>query len=82
MIIYNYQIITWNIWTELEEILVVFVCLYIRNDIKYKLRPDLCRANSNFESCFIEIENDKSRNNSASNSSNSSNPAGAHMGPT
>ena len=38
------------------------VCLYIRNDIKYKLRPDLCRANTNFESCFIEIENDKSRN--------------------
>ena len=38
------------------------VCLYIRNDIKYKLRPDLCRANSNFESCFIEIENDKNRN--------------------
>ena len=38
------------------------VCLYIRNDIKYKLRPDLCRANSNFESCFIEIESDKSRN--------------------
>ena len=38
------------------------VCLYIRNDTKYKLRSDLCRANSNFESCFIEIENDKSRN--------------------
>ena len=38
------------------------VCLYIRNDIRYKLRPGLCRANSNFESCFIEIENDKSRN--------------------
>ena len=44
----------------MDEILVVF-CLYIRNDIKYKLRPDLCRANSNFESCFIEIENDKNR---------------------
>ena len=29
------------------------VCLYIRNDIKYKLRPDLC---------IIETENDKSRN--------------------
>ena len=38
------------------------VCLYIRNDIKYKLRPDLYRANTNFESCFIEIENDQSRN--------------------
>ena len=38
------------------------VCLYIRNDINYELRPDLCRANSNFESCFIEIENNKSRN--------------------
>ena len=38
------------------------VCLYIRNDIKYKLRTDLCRANSNLESCFIEIENNKNRN--------------------
>ena len=38
------------------------VCLYIRNDIKYKLRTDLCRANSNLESCFIEIENDITRN--------------------
>ena len=38
------------------------VCLYIRNDIKYKLRTDLCRANSNFESCFIEIENNNCRN--------------------
>ena len=26
-------------------------------NIKYKLTTDLCRANSNFESCFIEIEN-------------------------
>ena len=38
------------------------VCLYIRNDIKYKVRQDLCKANSNFESCFIEIENGKCRN--------------------
>ena len=26
MIISNYKIITWNIWTKLDEILVVFVC--------------------------------------------------------
>ena len=36
------------------------ICLYIRNDIKYKLRPDLCRAHSNFELCSLEIENDES----------------------
>ena len=30
--------------------------------MKYKLRIDLCRANSNFESCFIEIENNICRN--------------------
>ena len=32
------------------------VCLYISEQIKYKLRSDLCIANSSFESCFIEIE--------------------------
>ena len=31
--------------------------MYINEKIKYKLRTDLCRASSNFESCFIEIEN-------------------------
>ena len=36
--------------------------MYIKSDIKYKLRTDLCVANANFESCFIEIENSKSRN--------------------
>ena len=38
------------------------VFLYIRNDVKYKLRTDLCTANSNFELGFIEIENNKGRN--------------------
>ena len=33
------------------------VCMYINEKIKYKLRTDLSRASSNFESCFIEIEN-------------------------
>ena len=32
------------------------VCLYISDEIKYKLRTDLCVANANFESRFIEIE--------------------------
>lgn len=38
------------------------VCLYVSSSIKYKLRSDLCIANSNFESCFIEIENTNTRN--------------------
>ena len=33
------------------------VCLYISNHIKYKLRKDLCISNTNYESCFIEVEN-------------------------
>ena len=37
-------------------------CLYIRHDIKYKVRADSCRANLNFESCFIEMENNSFRN--------------------
>ena len=32
------------------------VCMYISDQVKYKLRTDLCQANSSFESCFIEIE--------------------------
>ena len=32
------------------------VGIYIANNIKYKLRHDLCKANPHFESCFIEIE--------------------------
>ena len=38
------------------------VCLYIKDHIKYKLRQDLCIANSNLESCFIEIENSFGKN--------------------
>ena len=38
------------------------ICLYIRDDIEYKLRPELCKANCNFESCFIEVINSKCRN--------------------
>ena len=38
------------------------VGLYISNDVKYKLRHDLCRAKSNFESCFVEIENNNMKN--------------------
>ena len=33
------------------------VCMYISEEIKYKLRIDLSKANSSYESCFIEIEN-------------------------
>ena len=38
------------------------VCLYISDSIKYKLREDLCIANANFESCFIEIQHQHKRN--------------------
>lgn len=38
------------------------VCMYISNKLKYKLRTDLCKANSNFESCFVEIENNNQKN--------------------
>ena len=33
------------------------VCMYISEELEYKLRTDLCQANPNYESCFIEIEN-------------------------
>ena len=33
------------------------VCLYISDEIKNTLRKDLCKANENFESCFVEIDN-------------------------
>jgi exonuclease III len=33
------------------------VCMYISDHVNYKVRKDLCHANSNYESCFIEIEN-------------------------
>ena len=38
------------------------VCMYITDKVKYKLRADLSMANSNYESCFIEIENNKHKN--------------------
>ena len=38
------------------------VCMYITEKVKYKLRADLSVANSNYESCFIEIENSKHKN--------------------
>ena len=38
------------------------VGMYISNKIKYSLRNDLCCANSNFESCFIEIERTHGKN--------------------
>ena len=38
------------------------VCMYISNQFNYKLRTDLCHANSNYESCFIEIECDNAKN--------------------
>ena len=38
------------------------VCLYISDEIKYTLRKDLCKANENFESCFVKIDNPDSRN--------------------
>ena len=31
--------------------------MFISKELKYKLRKDLCQANSKYESCFIEIEN-------------------------
>ena len=38
------------------------VCLYISNDIKYRIKNELCKANNNYESCFIEIGQTKERN--------------------
>ena len=38
------------------------VCMYIKDKVKYKLREDLNAANSNYESCFIEIKNNKHKN--------------------
>ena len=38
------------------------VCMFISDEVKYKLRKDLCHATSNFESCFIEIESKNSKN--------------------
>ena len=38
------------------------VCLFVSDKMKYKLRKDLCHANDNYESCFIEIESQNSKN--------------------
>ena len=38
------------------------VGMYISNKVKYSLRTDLCNANSNYESCFIEIERTHGKN--------------------
>ena len=38
------------------------VCMYISDKIKYKLRKDICNANSNYEACFIEIECNNAKN--------------------
>ena len=35
---------------------------YISNGVKYIKRPDLCIANENLESCFVEIEQDNLKN--------------------
>ena len=36
--------------------------MYVSDKINYKLTNDLCRANSNYESCFIEIECNNAKN--------------------
>jgi hypothetical protein len=36
--------------------------MYVSEKVKYKLRKDICHATSNFESCFIEIENVNKKN--------------------
>jgi hypothetical protein len=38
------------------------VCMYVSDKLNYKLRKDLCIANTNYESCFIEIEMGKQKN--------------------
>ena len=38
------------------------VGIFIANNVKYKLRHDLCEANPHFESCFIEIEKSNVKN--------------------
>jgi len=38
------------------------VCMYISKKVKYKTRNDLCNANSNYESCFVEIERKNAKN--------------------
>ena len=38
------------------------VGIFIANNVKYKLRHDLCKANSHFESCFIETERSNVKN--------------------
>ena len=38
------------------------VCMYISQNVKYKLRNDLCKAAPNYESCFIEIDQEEGKN--------------------
>ena len=38
------------------------VALYIKNDLTYKTRQDICSNTEDFEACFIEIENSASGN--------------------
>ena len=38
------------------------VCMFISDKIKYKLRKDICNANSISEACFIEIECNNAKN--------------------
>ena len=37
------------------------VCMYISQNVKYKLRNDLCKATPNYESCFIEIDQEEGK---------------------
>ena len=36
--------------------------MYISQNVKYKLRNDLCKATPNYESCFIEIDQEEGKN--------------------
>ena len=38
----------------------VFIC--ISQNVKYQLRNDLCEATLNYESCFIEIDQEEGKN--------------------
>ena len=38
------------------------VYMYVSDKISYKLRKDICHANSNYESSFIEIECNNGKN--------------------
>ena len=38
------------------------VCMYISQNVKYKLKNDLCKATPNYESCLIEIDQEEGKN--------------------